>query len=752
MRLGLWESAWGLFLKNPFLGTGLGTFGETYQMAGLDPSTGSRYAHHLLLQLLVETGLVGTGLFLAALAGFLRRLRTPSRWEGWGILTGTLSILLFSLIDLPFQMPELVWIFLGTAGLLELRPPGKGDLETLPEGLRQGPPRSLPRLLEAVLLAVLFVSGFWPPFQPWNIALLAAALWGLFGFLGTGTGRIPFWIVLGGGFLVLRAFFSPSAPGTVRFLETAGLALVFALLIPAFRGGAPVFLRAFLALGLGWAVKVWWIPFHYAGTEPGAWWNFQYSDVKDWMIFPNPKQVGIVLALMILLYWEAPFRWIKAALIAAAFLTILRLKALAAGVALVAGATVKFLGSTGGRRFRVLAVLALVLGTGLFLRSQDPSPTRWGRLEIWASALKVWSAAPVLGRGPGAFAGEYHRVKAPREEGASRYLMEARFAHNEFLDLLAGLGLVGVLFLVLGVRRSWKGVREEGRRRALAGAGTASLFDFILHTPLLALQTAGLAAPSEPRKAFPSGSGGFLALGLSFCLFGSAAFAHLALAKAQDLEEKGIYRGALQRYRSACGLNAWDPGIQKARGEFLEKLYRATGDERWARLAQGAFQQAMDLDRSDGHLRFGQARRLTQRMALKADPDDMARAAQAWIVAREALPLDAFVRFEEAFFLRAFPGREEGLPGAQARERAVKGLRAAVGLEPNFAPAWFQLGLWLREDGREDEAVTCFKRALGIHRKFMGADRIDPLEERLVGLTPERVTFLEKGERSWSRP
>ncbi len=112
MRALLWESAWKIFLQHPLFGTGLGTFGEAYQEAGYSlVQGGARYTHNLLLQLLVETGLAGTGLFLAALFGMLRRFKIPSRWEGWGIMTGVLAFFLFSFLDLPFQMPELVWFF-----------------------------------------------------------------------------------------------------------------------------------------------------------------------------------------------------------------------------------------------------------------------------------------------------------------------------------------------------------------------------------------------------------------------------------------------------------------------------------------------------------------------------------------------------------------------------------------------------------------------------------------------------------------
>src|SRR5262249_18706116 len=96
-------AAWQLFLKHPLLGSGLGSFGEAYQQAGFNLDTGAKYAHNLLLQLLVETGLTGTLLFGIALVSLLSRFKRPSRWEGWGVMAGVFAFGLFSLVDLPFQ-------------------------------------------------------------------------------------------------------------------------------------------------------------------------------------------------------------------------------------------------------------------------------------------------------------------------------------------------------------------------------------------------------------------------------------------------------------------------------------------------------------------------------------------------------------------------------------------------------------------------------------------------------------------------
>ena len=189
-RLSLWRGAWDLFTIHPWLGWGAGNFDGAYQQSGLPLTQGARYAHDLPLQLLVEQGLVGLGLFTAALVSIIRRLKAPPLWEGWGVLTGAVAFFIFSLVDLPFQMPELIWILALLLGRLELSPASVPKLPEIPQSC-----------LEIGLLVVLLISGFWPPFRPWNFALLAGALWLILGITGRTLEKIPLWVAAGGGFV-----------------------------------------------------------------------------------------------------------------------------------------------------------------------------------------------------------------------------------------------------------------------------------------------------------------------------------------------------------------------------------------------------------------------------------------------------------------------------------------------------------------------------------------------------------------------
>ena len=115
---------------------------------------------------------------------------------------------------------------------------------------------------------------------------------------------------------------------------------------------------------------------------------------------------------------------------------------------------------------------------------------RWGdrRTEIWRAAWRLFLDRPLAGTGLGAF-----RAAVPAHHDASGE-MSLEQAHNDYLELLAGGGLVGAaLFAWLAwavVARARRSLRspDNFRRAATAGAAAGllavaahSLFDFGLH-------------------------------------------------------------------------------------------------------------------------------------------------------------------------------------------------------------------------------------------------------------------------------
>jgi O-antigen ligase len=174
-----------------------------------------------------------------------------------------------------------------------------------------------------------------------------------------------------------------------------------------------------------------------------------------------------------------------------------------AGLAAVAGLVV-------GSRVRatrlVLVILVAVLAAALVLlsgrlasRFTFDSPDRWGSFR---AAWEVFLRHPVTGVGPG-----IDQLVLARTTGGATVF---RFAHNEYLQVLAELGVLGgillVAFLALVMRRLWRDRVDAG---ALGVGGLAALtalalhagFDFVWHIPAVPLLAAAFVGLAMPRTS-----------------------------------------------------------------------------------------------------------------------------------------------------------------------------------------------------------------------------------------------------------
>ena len=113
-RLLLWRSTLKMFLTHPWLGTGLGTWGDFYpafRQAG-DNSTAGYYAHNDYLQIAQEGGIVTFALFMsifAFLAFLAFRLispakRRPVQIENVGLMLGIMAAYLHAAVNFIFYL------------------------------------------------------------------------------------------------------------------------------------------------------------------------------------------------------------------------------------------------------------------------------------------------------------------------------------------------------------------------------------------------------------------------------------------------------------------------------------------------------------------------------------------------------------------------------------------------------------------------------------------------------------------------
>ncbi len=148
-----------------------------------------------------------------------------------------------------------------------------------------------------------------------------------------------------------------------------------------------------------------------------------------------------------------------------------------------------------------LAVLGASLGTSAVAIAGDP--TSFGatldqrRVRLWVEAAALMEAHPWLGVGPGRF---------DEESPTAASDADARWAHQDFLHQGAETGIPGFVLLLLifvwTLARIWM-TSPPSRLAvpaafAVAALATLASFDYILHSPMIALSGAALAGAGAP--------------------------------------------------------------------------------------------------------------------------------------------------------------------------------------------------------------------------------------------------------------
>lgn len=119
-RIGIWRAAWTIALDHSVFGVGWGSFSDQYfdfiaETSGVAPSGLYNNAHNLLLQLFVETGVIGLVLLLPLLAVWLLRVMRADGDAGQWWLLATLAVFgIHSMLEYPLWYAY----FLGIAALL----------------------------------------------------------------------------------------------------------------------------------------------------------------------------------------------------------------------------------------------------------------------------------------------------------------------------------------------------------------------------------------------------------------------------------------------------------------------------------------------------------------------------------------------------------------------------------------------------------------------------------------------------------
>lgn len=211
------------------------------------------------------------------------------------------------------------------------------------------------------------------------------------------------------------------------------------------------------------------------------------------------------------------------------------------------------------------------------------------RVRATHVAERMFLASPVLGTGLGTYGILYPSMV---RDGTALY-----FAHNEYAQLLAEAGLVGLVllgvslvFLGRAAARFWRHADGDGRLAgaaawaALAGMATHSCFDWNLRVPanvLLTCVAAGLALASGPPGAAVVPQGGWRRTAARLL---AAFLLVLVVTAAGYLVRDAVSEFAQRRLREAivaARLHASDPDRPSPQGELLEAIAAGTKMARW---------------------------------------------------------------------------------------------------------------------------------------------------------------------------
>ena len=472
-----------------------------------------------------------------------------------------------------------------------------------------------------------------------------------------------------------------------ELLRTLVYGIVFLTAMHCFRSRESIRIFVFALLALALANSIY--ASYQTAIDPAHVWHFERPAAYGYGrrgsgFFINPNNLAILLAMIL------P--------VALAFAMVSRLKHLPkiflgyACLVLVVGIGLTL--SRGGwiataasmflffiallrmRAFRTHAIIAMVtilcLG-GFFISQSEMGKKRLKnaiqsgpqgniRIHIWETAWDMWSDHPVVGVGPGHFDVRYREYRSE--------LMQARpiRAHNDYLNTLADLGVIGLAVVLLtlgacflGIRKSWRQLRESlgdsssirSDRLALTlGVSTAmvallchAVFDFPMHIPGLAMLAAALLAlllaqtrHSTPQHRVSLQTRGksiatiiALAVGVFLTWQGVLRFReyrqiHLAERGSKTFEEQLTRMGEAHRIEPSNP----DTPFQIAEMHRLQSWKADTDYESQAESAISWFKKAIELDPHDP------LRRARLGMCL----DWLGRHDEAWPHYERALELD----------------------------------------------------------------------------------------------------------------
>jgi O-antigen ligase len=351
-----------------------------------------------------------------------------------------------------------------------------------------------------------------------------------------------------------------------------------------------------------------------------------------------------------------------------------------------------------------------ILGWHSASRFFSPEVYNYGRIVFWKSALRIFADHP-FGVGLGGYKYFWFAAQDPFPEGFRHFARQAVTPHNEYLEVLTGLGFLGfalfcaVLFFPMGrAARAWNGVPADRRGMAagafagLVLAGTNAFFNFNLHefgnvfthVLLLGILLSCLSGPAlgKPWAVPPSlrMAGAVLAVAVG-TVSASLLAGAVALNRGEVLFRANDLASAEKAFRLAASLDPFRATIPDALSALHSRRYLdSRGTDRAGAMSrlQSSIEwqeKASALDPMEQQYLYRLSGLYLERYRQGGDPRDF----------RTALEITERIIGIHPYGVEGFWNRSQLLWESGRREESLQMLLRAVDVEPNFCRGYAKL-------------------------------------------------------------
>lgn len=767
-RIDSWLFMVDVILNKFVTGTGPGTFETAYNSPAFKGAQYLKYAHNAPLQAAVELGLTGAALFAASVIYTYKTIaqnfyytRSPQKKVlVISLVTSLTAFLIHNLADFDFYVPELSLAFCAilavlmsqlTIGTIQLK---KIKLTYL-LGANPGKRR---RIIFGIIAAMLVLSAVTGAKQPYVLSAVTAlvcagfALWSVSKEHIRVTGIEAPLAVLFSLMAVSLAVTPQIHNGLSYFSLYACAAMVFFLCSQFLRryvykimlADIIIYTGALLALAaIGRYVYLLYkkLPAYADGFFPNpslfaAFICIPFTllllrvllDKKNRFLPLNTVILGIFALSVSLAYSKSGMLAMIACFAASWVYYSLNVEKVKDSSAMISYKTVFMRISAAA-----LVVLAFtgITPSGSKIINVNSDPFYFNRLGIYKSALMIAKDSPIVGTGIGGFERGFQRHNFPID-AVARYQKTTPFAHNEYLQALATLGIPGLaalLWLLTAVfrrlpeydpnRLSW--AASAGAYFALAGIAFHSLFYFTLHLPGIIIACAVLAsmALKEEYSIATVTKEELLFKRIYFfpaLIFAAVIFtAAIRPAVAHYYSKKYESTGALSHLNSALNAEPLNPLIHFMKGEHYSRDNSLTS-------ALSSYVRSLEYDRQNA-ITLLKSARVSALLGMKDS------AYGYYLAASKADPFRAFTFSETGNFV---------MFGLNDPSAAAVWYRKALEIEPNYNEARNNLALLYKQDGQYAEAIM---ELLTLESILLSAVALNDFDEAILDF-PEDALYL----------